>query len=469
MRFRGAGLFAMLISSCVAQAQTMSLDDAIRRAVSSNPSVQEASANRRATDFELRQSQGALLPQIRLQADIGPERRQLFDFNAAGSEKYVNGRQISLAVRQLLFDGFATVNDTWRQAARVEASSWRVQERSELIALDTVQGYTDILRLRDMIGHADRNVAVHRQLFDEVEARFNGGRAGRGDRDLVLERVAAAEAARAELQQKLGEGIALFRRAVGAEPRNLTWPGRRTNLPKSREVALQMALSRNPTIRAAGADVEAAQHQREATRGGDYPTIALEGRATRGKDTLNNVGRFNDVSAKLSANWLLYSGGTDTARQSEAVERVGEQQMKMSALQRQAIESIDRAWTARIWLDQRAKALSTQVSAAARVVSAFRSEYQLGQRTLLDLLNAEQSLYNARIGLVNSRGLAIFADYQLLAAAGNLMTAIKVPAPPEAKSDYEEVRASGAFMPPIRLMPMAPAATQPLPSDRFVR
>ncbi|WP_150288155.1 TolC family outer membrane protein [Rhabdaerophilum calidifontis] len=442
-----------------AEAQKFTLENAIRRAVATNPAVREASANRRATDFELRQAQGGLLPQVRLQADIGPERRRQFDSNLASerSADFANGRQANVVVRQLLFDGFQTINETWRQAARVDAAAWRVKERSELVALDAVQAYTDILRLQDMIAQANRNIAVHRQLLSDVQARFAGGRAGRGDLDQVQERVLAAEAARAELQQRLGEAVALFRKTVDREPAHLAWPARPKGLPASRQAALNLAVQQNATLRAAGSDVSAAEAQRDAARGTNLPTVALEGRAAYGKNTQNYTGRYDDYSAKLSASWLLYSGGTDTARQNELTERLGEQQMRLSLLQRQAIESIDRAWTTRAALNDRIRALSGQVGAAERVVSAYRSEYQLGQRTLLDLLNAEQTRYNAAVGLINARGLAIFADYQLLAASGTLLAAVGTPLPTEAANPMRGLKEGGALMPPLQLVPPAPA------------
>jgi adhesin transport system outer membrane protein len=465
---QSAVLLLLLAGTTSAHAQ-LSLEQAIRRAVMTNPAVGEASANRRATDYELRQSQGGLLPQIRVQADIGPERTRLYDLPAGASNnrrEWSTGRQANVVVRQVLFDGFSTTNEIWRQAARVDAASWRVQERSELVALDTVQAYIDILRLRDMIAQSERNISVHRKLLSDVETRFQGGRAGRGDRDQVQERVFAADAARAELQQRLGESVALFRRAVGQEPSTLRWPGRPRGLPVSRAAALDIALNSNPTLRAADADLDAVRAQRQGANASNLPVIALEGRAELGKNTnsgsISSSGRYDDFSGKLTASWLLYSGGADTARQYELAERVTEQSLRFDVLRRQARESIDKAWSTRVAFDERARSLGSQVAAAGRVVDAYRQEYELGQRTLLDLLNAEQSLYNARVALINSRGLAVFADYQMLAATGSLLAAVRVAAPGESKSELRAMRDKGSVTPGFDLLPKAPIESVPV-------
>lgn len=451
-----------VFSTAATSAGALSLEQAVRRAVLTNPAVAEASANRRATSYELRQTQGGLLPQIRVQADIGPERTRQLDLNVNSSRSdFQTGQQANVVVRQLIFDGFATTSEIWRSVARVDASSWRVQERSELVALDTVQSYTDILRLRDMIAQSDRNIAVHRKLLSDVEARFEGGRAGRGDRDQVQERVFAAEAARAELEQRLGESIALFRRAVGQDPARLSWPSRPKGLPASRAVALDLALGRNPTLQAANSDLDAVRAQRQAANGTNLPTVALEGRAEYGKNTRDNVGRYNELSAKLSASWLLYSGGSDTARQYELAERVTEQSLRFDVLRRQANESIDRAWSTRAAFNDRIRALTNQVAAAERVINAYRSEFDLGQRTLLDLLNAEQSRYNAKVGLINAKGLALFSDYQILAATGTLLSALRVEAPGEARNDLRGLSSSRTSLPTFDIVPKPPVEMLP--------
>ncbi|OYU48735.1 MAG: hypothetical protein CFE31_09850 [Rhizobiales bacterium PAR1] len=455
MRMRSLLLLMSALAASSASAQRFTLEEAVRRAVTTNPAVGESTANRRATDQELKQAQGALLPQVRLQADIGPESLRQYQSPLASqrSGDFKAGRQAGLVVRQLVFDGFSTVNETWRHAYRVDAASWRVKERVELVALDAVQAYTDILRLQDMIAQSNRNIGVHRALLSSVSARVTGGRAGRGDEDQVRERVLAAEAARAELQMRLGEAVAMFRRAVDREPKGLMWPGRAPGLPASRQAALDAAIHNNATLRAADSDTRAAEAQREAAKGSNLPTVALEGRAAAGKNSQNIAGRYDEYSAKLSANWTLYSGGTDTARQNELAERLGEQQMRLSLLRRQAIESIDKAWTTRAALSDRIRALSGQVQAAEQVVSAYRSEYELDKRSLLDLLNAEQIRYNAAVGLINAKGLAIFADYQLLAASGTLLSAMRVGLPGEAANSMRNLKENGALIPPLDFAP----------------
>ena len=128
---------SILGAAGVAAAEPFSVNDAINQAIRTNPNVGESRANRRATEAELGQAQGAVLPQVRLQATAGPERLNRFQNSTpALNAQWDRGRDASVVVRQLVFDGFTTLNQIWRQAARVDAAALRVKERTELTALD---------------------------------------------------------------------------------------------------------------------------------------------------------------------------------------------------------------------------------------------------------------------------------------------------------------------------------------------
>lgn len=429
-------VLSFVLSLGAAQAQgTMSLDQAIRTAVTTNPRIGEAAANRRAVDQELRQVQGGLLPQVRLQAEYGNERyRRFTGLQAAGANEWRKaGGEAGIVVNQLLFDGFATLNQIYRQMARSDAAAWRTLERAELVALDTAESFLDILRFSASVAHANENIAAHERLANNIAQRFSGGRAGKGDQEQVQERLAAARAVRAELQIRLEEAKASFRRSVGVVPAKLTGATRLQGLPATKQQAFDRTVAANPTLLAANSDVTAAEREYDATTGLFVPRVGVEGRATTGRDSSNTRGAFDEASVKLRADWLIFSGGTDTARRMELGERVAESRMRMDSLRRAAFESVDRAWGVRQFSGARIASLQGQVRSAEAVVAAYRGEYELGQRTLLDLLNAENALFNARLSLEAARSVAIFSDYQLLATSGQLLSRLKIAPPRDAK------------------------------------
>ena len=430
----GIALALVVTTSPVAAKRGFSIIDAIQQAVSSNPGVGEAAANRRATETELRQNQGTLLPQVRVEAEIGPQRMDRhISPTPLANRQWISGRQASVAVRQLLYDGFYSINEIWRQAARVDAAAARVHERTELIALDAAEAYIDVTRYLRLIELASRNVQTHRGILGNVRARFEGGRTGEGDLSQAQERVSSTEAVLAEFRQRLDEARGAYRNAVGLEPFNLSFPGRLRGLPPSKDDALAVTLRHNPTIQAAGLDAKAAKHGFDATAGQFGPTVSLEGRALAGVNTGNLEGHREEYSGKVVLSWDVFTGGQTSWRRAEAAERMVEQTERHARLQRDAFESIDKAWAARTLTGERIAALNRQVDSARKVVGAYSKEYELGQRTLIDLLNAENQMFNALVSLVSTQGVAVFADYQLLAAMGKLLEYLKTPQPAEAE------------------------------------
>ncbi len=437
--FQWAATAAFLM--CPAVSQAMSLDQAIREAVSTNPRIGEAAANRRAVDLEVRQAQGGLLPQVRLYGEAGFERGRRFDsIPSAKDDDWRRGGEGGVVVRQLLFDGGATINEIYRQMARSDAAAWRTFERAELTALDTIEAFVDIIRYSESLAAARRNIQVHRDLGQNVESRFEGGRAGVGDREQVRERLEAALAIEAELKIRLEEANAAFRRTVGKEPLALKSPPRIGGLPANKKEALELTLKSNPTLLASHSDVTASQRAYDAALGPMLPTVALEGRASSGRNSSERTGRFDDATAKIALSWDVFDGGTRAARRSELSERVTEQQLRLDALRRSAFESVDRAWAARANSGARVTSLVAQVAAAETVVKAYRSEYELGQRTLLDLLNAENGIFNAKLSLASARMVAVFADYQLLATSGRLLSRLNITPPEESRLRAEQQR-----------------------------
>ena len=425
----GAVIACCLGHTNAANAEAFTIVDAINQAVQTNPGVGEAAASRRGTEAEFHQSQGALLPQVRLEASAGPERFNQQDIvpPPIGNGQWLPTRTGSVVIRQTLFDGFASINEIWRQSARVNAAAQRVHERSELIALDAAEAYISVIRFTRLIAISQDNVTAHRRIMDNVQARFDGGRAGEGDLQQARERVAASEAALAEFRQSLEDARAAYRKTIGIEPFNMRGPGRLRGLPPSKDAALATALRHNPTIKAAELDADEAKYGFDATAGSFAPNISLEGRTLRGINSDTIYGRRSDSSGKVVLGWDLFTGGQDSWKRAAAAERYNEQRMRLARLQRDAFESLDKAWSARTITSDRAAALLRQVSADRKAIAAYNKEYELGQRSLIDLLNAENQLYNGLVSLESTRDVAIFADYQLLAATGQLLEYLKAP------------------------------------------
>ena len=187
------------------------------------------------------------------------------------------------------------------------------------------------------------------------------------------------------------------------------------------------------------------------------PTLRSKGARRKGTNIGTIFGDQTDTSALVVATWDIFRGGQNSWRRAEFAERYQEQTMRHARLQREAFELIDKAWAARTITNDRMAALTRQIAADRRVIEAYTKEYELGQRSLIDLLNAYNQLFNARVSLETTKGTAVFADYQLLAAMGQLLPYLK--APTSVDAEPLQTQPLGIF--PMKLPPVLVTLPEP--------
>jgi outer membrane protein, adhesin transport system len=436
---RGARFATILvIMSCGSGgAQAMSLKEAVQLTVNTHPSIAAARADRRATGYELRQAQGRYLPTVDLSADVG---EQLIDrpngLSAATNNKWLTRRQAGVAVRQVLFDGFDRANDVYKNAARIDSSAWRVLERSQVLGLSAVEAYIDVRRHTDLVQIAQDNVRRHQEILRRVNARREGGKASSGEVDQTSERVEAARAVVAEIEQARQESVARFRQVVGRAPGSTNPVRTPRGLPATRSIAVHVGTVENPTVKAAASDIDVARFERERSASGYFPTIALEGTASAGHDLNGTLGRDQEVVGKVTASWNIFDGLITTNRRRALAEREAQAFAEHDARVRETAEAIERAWAAYTQGRVRVDSFRQQVELNRKVVASYLEEYELSKRTLLDLLDSENALFNSRFQLSSINAVHLFSAYQLLASMGRLLDTLGVAAPAEAVADH---------------------------------
>ena len=415
-----------LIIGCVTisdvHAAALSLREAVRYALDSNPEIRAAEANRRAVEAELRQAWSRRLPQVDLDADIGGEKiDRPRGFAANVNDVWRTRRQVALSVRQVIFDGWEISNSIYRSKARVDGAALRQLSRSEVLVLGAIEAFIDVHRQRLVLRVARRNVSRHRRYLRRVRAKRAGGRTGIGEVQQVRERLTAAQSAVLRIRQSLADAISKFNRIVGKRPGHLLRPSPPKSLPRTQHSAVRLGIGNNPAIGAAEADIQAARFATAASRGSYFPKVSTELRGAYGHDLAGTPGRNKELSGKVVLNWNLFSGGRRRARIDELAERTAQAIAIRDAKIREVTEQIERAFTA-----SRIGRLSVQTArqraaTAARVVRTYDEEFKLAKRGLLDLLDSENARFSADIQLINVRSLYLFATYRILGATGTLL------------------------------------------------
>ncbi len=430
---------AVAAAIAISPAQAETLRDVVEKAVRTNPAIDAVIANRRATEFELRQSEGRRMPRLDLDADIGGEKiDRPGGFTSDVNNRWRTRREAGLTLNQVVFDGWERVNDIYRNAARVNAASLRTLARGELVALDATEAYIDVRRHQRVIGLAQESLAAHRRILARVKEQERAGKVAQSDVIQVEERVAASEAAIERIRQSLLEAEAKFIRVVGERPRNLQPAGYPAGVPASRREAIDAGLARSPLVGAAGADVEVARLAFEQTKSARYPTVALEVQGLTGADLAGTPGRDNEVRAQVVVKWNLFDGMITRHRQLEFAQRLAQASAEREERTRLVREEIERALAAYYAGGLRLPPLRKQLGHSRAVVAAYETEYGLSKRSLLELLNAENARFNTAIDLANSEALHVFSAYRILGAMGGILSVLGIT--PPATSDAGHYR-----------------------------
>ena len=407
------------LSLGIVPVSAMSLREAVQKTLSGNPQILQAGENREATEFELRQVRGGYLPRVDLETGYG--KRSLLSPSTSSKYTGLSPTYVTLSVTQKLFDGGARRAAVERQAARVDGASFRVQERSEALALEAVQSYLEYVIQSDIVRIAKNNKAFHQRILGDIDQAIAGGALTDADRLQGRERYQAASARLLEAVQELEAADIHFRRVVGepigkaSNPRSIAG-----QLPRGVDDAIHIARRNNPSVKAGRADIDASDAEVRGARSKYLPTVDLELQASTGNDISGSKGRTNSLQAGVVARWNLFNGGSDLAGEQEKIRRAGERRMALDNTRRAVEESVRTAWSERKNRSSLSVTLARQSSANDQLVSSYREQFRVGNRSLLEVLDAQNARFNSSIQARVAKAAAVFAEYKILAAMGTL-------------------------------------------------
>ena len=405
-------LSATLFFSCSAQAEPLvSLKDMVQKVITENPEVQARYHAYEGAAYEQDVIRGGYLPK----ADISSTLRKQENLNGTQAQKN-SGVAIptfnnELILRQMIFDGFATRNEVNRLGHAKRVRYYELQSAMQNTTLEFVKAYIDTLRYRQLTEYAKNNYVVHKQLFDRIQERVNAGVARRVDLDQATGRMALAEANLLTETTNLHDVTVRMQRILGElPPETLETPTFFSSGVQSTPAeALQLAYLQNPDLLSTIEDIQATKDEVKGKKSRYSPRFDLQATKNLG---VSNDGRYSTSAAdaiQLTMNFNLFNGFSDKNSINQAAEKlnVAEDQRDKSCVDTRQIVSIAYNDIASlkeqlVYRDQHQKSIES-----AR--EAYRKQFDIGQRSLLDLLDTENEYFQARRTYV-------IADYDLQTA-----------------------------------------------------
>lgn len=405
------------------------LEQAVKFGVLNNPDYRAAISQHAVAWTQNKQAQASFLPTIDFRADMGIEHTDnTSSRNPPDDEPEELGRySASLTLTQFLFDGWATRYENERTRASLKSAQWRASESVQLIGLSIVEAYLEVLRRRDLLKIARENVKDHKDVFRQISDNAQAGQTAQVNVEQVRARLALANAREVAALRQGKVADSNYLREVGEWPVNLQPPDvPRHKLPDLVDDEVIFAREISPTLAVFKSEIDVAAANKNEAHAAFYPALDLEFNAQEGKDLAGIKGSDKSASLLLLMNWNLYRGGGDTARLQEFEHRYFQAKDAHEDALRAIEDDIRQSWSRLTAAEQRIKAFAAQIDYNEQVVVSYKEQFDLRRRTLLNVLDAQNELFQARSSVINEGFVRDLSIYRLIALRGQLMDVLGV-------------------------------------------
>jgi outer membrane protein len=413
------------IGAGAGRAETIS--GALIKAYLTNPDINTQRAAVRVADENVPKANAGYLPTVSATANVGAERgnTSLFGPNnsAAGSTDFtVFPRGYGVTANETVFNGGRTLNSIRQAESQVFGAREQLRNTEQNTLLSGVTAYMDVLLDTAVLDLDNNNVQVLQEQLRETRDRFTVGEVTRTDVAQAEASLASAQATALSAVATLQAAVATYRQVIGDQPTKLA-PVKPivAPLPKTLPEAISISQIEHPSISASLHGVDAAQLQIKIAEGALYPTIGISASVSKQYDA-SGIPGFQVLQGQImgQVNIPIYQGGAEYASTRQAKENLSQQEIQTDSLRNQVRQNVVAAWgrvEAQVGVVRAARAA---VSANEVALTGVREEAKVGQRTTLDVLNAQQALLQSRTTLVTAEHDQVVFSYQLLSSIGRL-------------------------------------------------
>ena len=394
---------------------------AVKKAVSSNPEVQAKWYGFLAADSQRDIAKAGFLPQLDFSASVGTENRTTPGTSGTNYD-ITSGK---LTANQILFDGLYTASEVKRLGAAKRVRYYELLETAEGVALDTFKAYADVARYRELVDLATQNYVEHKQSAMLVEERVNAGVGRRVDLEQANGRLAQAESNLLTELTNLHDVSNRYVRVVGEQPPaslpSLPEPFRLAVLPANIDALMRDGFRTNPTLLAAVQNARSGEYAVQTAKAGFMPRVDLQGYASSGNNANAIAGDSRATGAAVALNYNLYKGGASVAGEKLAGFNAEQARELQSKACRDVRQTMSLAYSDVRSLDEKLGYEDRHRLATEKTREAFRQQFEIGQRTLMDLLDTQNEYFEATRTYTNARHDQAFAQARTLAAMGQLV------------------------------------------------
>ena len=399
--------------------QAASIFEAMGDAYQHNPTLQSSRAGLRATDENVAIAKSGYRPSIYLNGNYSDT--HIHNDVVSASDGY--RKSVAAVLSQPIFNGFSTFNSVRAAGKNVEAEQSNLYNVEQEILLAAGTAYLDVLRDESIVNLQTNNEKLLKKRLDETRERFNVGEVTRTDVSQAEARHSAAISDRIQAEGNLAASKALYIQIIGTSPLDLEEPTNLVDLfPKNEEEALQYAHDHNYNLKAAKSNLDAQTYNVAANNGALLPQVSFDATASRSKSESRQTKdpETNSFEWGVNMNVPLYSAGETRAKIRQSKYKKWQAQEQVLAAEREMISTVTSSYEYMVSSESRMKSVKDQINAYAIALDGVQQEEALGNRTVLDVLDAYQALLNSNVEEVQARRNYYVSGMALLLSMGKL-------------------------------------------------
>ena len=415
------GLLSGLAAGGSAGVGSDTLFGALAQAYQVNPQLNSQRAIVRQTDEGVPQALSGYRPRFNATVTAGEQFTQIESAQGGTSRGVTQPRGFGVTGQQTLFNGFQTANRTRAAESQVSAARETLRVIEQTVLFDAATAYMNVLQTTAELEVQRNNVRVLGETLRQTRDRFNVGEVTRTDVAQAQAQLAAGQSQMLAAESNLATARAVYRRVIGSEPGRLA-PGSPVDRlsPGTLAGSIASGVALNPSVTAAMYGVDVAQLQIKVAEGALYPVVTLQASAQYSHEPQLSVAEQYTASIIGQVAIPIYQGGQEYSLIRQSKELLGQRRLDLATTRDQAREAVVQAWAQHDAAKAQIRATQEQVTASEVALNGVREEARVGQRTTLDVLNAQQTLVNARVALVRAQRDRVVASYALLRAVGRL-------------------------------------------------
>jgi len=415
---------SLLFLSITMASNALDLKEAVLKVLSENPQIQERVKNYNATIQDIKIAKSTWLPTLDYVGDIGYEK--VNNSATAFKDKSSHIYEHSLIFIENIFNGWSTTYRIKTQEARAAAAAYNYIEKANDVSYKLVNYYIQVIKNKDLLDIAEQNIKINDTIQKKVKKLYDAGLTTKSELEKANASLALAKSNYIVQENNLKDSVYQLKYYFGlkVKPEELKKPEFNYELPVNYEMGRQYATKHNPSILVQSYNIKVAQADRLEKRSQYYPKIDLEARQSWSENTGGIDGRDRRFRAVVKVSWNLFKGFADERNLQKGISKINQEVQIKNDLIRQTVESYDLSWNAYTELSKQLKHLKDYKKYAVSTLRLYSKEYDMGRRSLLDLLSAQNDLINAKSQIVTAKSNLLFAKYRILDAMGIMVKSI---------------------------------------------